>query len=550
MADENTAGYSTNDEEELRLLGEGGDAEKKKNAKQDEKAGGSTWLKMNLKLLIGVLSVLALVVLGVVVGAVSNRHTKNKLGRLARNEFPYPDLRLPGDLEPLRYRIYLHPNLTTFNVFGSTRILFRCLKPTKKVILHFKENTITDVRLLNNSYLDRQLNNDDLLVKGEFSTNQEKELLVIQTEKDLEVGKNYTLVVLYNGTLQEKLQGFYRSSYKTKSGETRYIATTHFESSAARTAFPCFDEPAMKATFKIIIVKSPEHNAVSNMPILATKVRRDGLEVVHFEESVKMSTYVVAFVVHDFKSIESVSSRGIKIRIIAPEDQISQATFASQTAPKVLDFYEKFFKINFPLNKLDLIAIPDFAAGAMENWGLITYRMTSLLYDKEESSDSNKQWVAIVIAHEIAHQWFGNLVTMDWWNDLWLNEGFATFMEYFCTDDIFKEWQMMDQFVITHVQRSLTMDAHADSHPISVPVKDPKEINAIFDAISYDKGSSIIRMLKDYLGAKEFDAGLQNYLNIHKFANAKSDDLWSSLAKVSVLKLIQHFPVIQNYLSK
>ena len=228
MADENTAGYSTNDEEELRLLGEGGDAEKKKSAKQDEKAGASTWLKMNLKLLIGVLSVLALVVLGVVVGAVSNRHTKNKLGRLARNEFPYPDLRLPGDLEPLRYRIYLHPNLTTFNVFGSTRILFRCLKPTKKVILHFKENTITDVRLLNNSYLDRQLNNDDLLVKGEFSTNQEKELLVIQTEKDLEVGNNYTLVVLYNGTLQEKLQGFYRSSYKTKSGETRYALSVMY----------------------------------------------------------------------------------------------------------------------------------------------------------------------------------------------------------------------------------------------------------------------------------------------------------------------------------
>jgi len=521
--------FAGGNEEKWRLLN---DADENDNSDADTKKD-SSWLKYNLKLLIGVLAVVALVILGIVVGAVSNKHSHSKLNRLARNEFPYAKIRLPTDLKPLRYRIYLHPNLTTFDVFGSTRILIKCLTATKKVILHFKGHTISDIRLLKGSYLDSPIKVEDVLVDNRYRVNAEKELLMVESPKILEEGKNYTLIVRYNGTLSETLQGFYRSSYKTNSGETRYIATTHFESSAARTAFPCFDEPAMKAQFRIIIVKSKKHSATSNMPILQTKTRKDGLDVVHFEESIRMSTYVVAFVVHDFKTISTFSKRGIKISIIAPADQISQAEFARETAPKVLDFYENFFHILFPLKKLDLIAIPDFSAGAMENWGLITYRMTSLLYDVKESSDSNKQWVAIVIAHEFAHQWFGNLVTMEWWNDLWLNEGFASFMEYLCVDDIFPAWQMMDQFVTSHVQRSLVSDSHSDSHPISVPVKDPKEVNSIFDAISYDKGSAVIRMMKDYLGESAFDTGLKNYLNKHKFGNARSDDLWMSLSKAT-----------------
>ena len=204
-------------EEERRLLN---DSDENDNSGTDKK-NDSSWLRYNLKLVIGVLAVVALVILGIVVGAVSNKHSQSKLNRLARNEFSYAKIRLPTDLKPLRYRIYLHPNLTTFDVFGATRILIKCLTATKKVILHFKGHTISDIRLLNGSYLDRPINVEDVLVKNSYRVNAEKELLMVESPKILEVGKNYTLIIRYNGTLSETLQGFYRSSYKTNSGETR-----------------------------------------------------------------------------------------------------------------------------------------------------------------------------------------------------------------------------------------------------------------------------------------------------------------------------------------
>ena len=221
---ESLGDYAGINEEEKRLLN---DDDQNENSDRDTKKD-SSWFRYNLKLLIGVLAVVALVVLGIVVGAVSNKHSQSKLNRLARNEFPYSDIRLPKDLEPLRYRIYLHPNLTTFNVFGSTRILIRCLAPTRRVILHFKGHTITDIRLLQGTYLDNLIDPKDVLVENEYRVNAEKELLMVQSPKLLEAGKNYTLVVRYNGTLSETLQGFYRSSYKTKKGETRYCVFTIF----------------------------------------------------------------------------------------------------------------------------------------------------------------------------------------------------------------------------------------------------------------------------------------------------------------------------------
>eukprot|EP00112_Aurelia_sp_Birch-Aquarium-sp1_P016412 Seg3719.2 transcript_id=Seg3719.2/GoldUCD/mRNA.D3Y31 product="Endoplasmic reticulum aminopeptidase 1" protein_id=Seg3719.2/GoldUCD/D3Y31 len=212
------------DDEEMRLLNEDDSGEKPKNGRKNQDtdpSGVSSWLKNNFKLFVAVLTIVSLVALGIVVGAVSNKHSKNRLARLARNQFEYAGIRLPKDIEPLRYRIYLHPNLTTFKVFGSTRILMRCVKATSKVILHFKDNTIMQVRLLKGSYLSKPLNEKDVLAKDSYLTNSDKELLMVQTEQNLEVGQNYTLIIRYNGTLQAKLQGFYRSSYKTKSGETR-----------------------------------------------------------------------------------------------------------------------------------------------------------------------------------------------------------------------------------------------------------------------------------------------------------------------------------------
>merc|ERR1712180_109033 len=260
------------------------------------------------------------------------------------------------------------------------------------------------------------------------------------------------------------------------------------------------------------MVREGIHTALSNMPVEKEQVRADGLIVTTFQESVKMSTYLVAFVVCDFVSVSAKSSRGIRISVWTPKDQISQAQYAISVAPKVIDHYEDFFNVKFPLPKQDMIAIPDFGAGAMENWGLITYRLTAILYDPQESSAVNKQRVAVVIAHEMAHQWFGNLVTMKWWNDLWLNEGFAAFVQSVGSAYISPDWKMDEQFVTENVQAAMVADAHEKSHPISVEVRNPAEIGALFDLISYQKGSSVIRMMQDFLGHKNMLHGLTNYL--------------------------------------
>ena len=253
-----------------------------------------------------------------------------------------------------------------------------------------------------------------------------------------------------------------------------------------------------------------------------------------FEDTEKMSTYLLAFVICDFDlKTKQTPTNNISVSVIASNDKIDQTSFALDTAVAITDYYEKFFKVKYPLPKQDLIAIPDFGAGAMENWGLITYRETSLLYKEGESSVKSQQWVAIVVAHELAHQWFGNLVTMLWWNDLWLNEGFASWMEYKGVDHIQPDWGMMEQFWAAKLVPALHLDSLASSHPVSVPVKDPKEIEAIFDTISYKKGSSIIYMLENYIGEEDLQAGLSQYLESNQFGNAVTADLWRALTKAS-----------------
>ena len=253
-----------------------------------------------------------------------------------------------------------------------------------------------------------------------------------------------------------------------------------------------------------------------------------------FEATEKMSTYLLAFVICDFGfTTKQTPTNNISVSVIASKDKIDQTSFALDTAVAITDYYEKYFKVGYPLPKQDLIAIPDFGAGAMENWGLITYRETSLLYKEGESSVKSQQWVAIVVAHELAHQWFGNLVTMLWWNDLWLNEGFASWMEYKGVAQVQPDWNMMEQFWSAKLVPALHLDSLASSHPVSVPVRDPKEIEAIFDTISYKKGSAIIHMLESYIGAEDLQAGLSQYLKDHQFGNAVTADLWSALSKAS-----------------
>ncbi|NXX54251.1 ERAP1 aminopeptidase, partial [Scopus umbretta] len=361
---------------------------------------------------------------------------------------------------------------------------------------------------------------------------QSFEQVALLAAEPLQAGHNYTLSIQYAANLSESFHGFYKSTYRTREGELRVLAATQFEPTAARMAFPCFDEPAFKARFSIKIRREPKHHALSNMPIVKSVNITPWLVEDHFDTTVKMSTYLVAFIISDFKSISKVTRHGVKISVYTVPDKINQADYALDAAVKLLDFYEDYFSIPYPLPKQDLAAIPDFQSGAMENWGLTTYRESALLYDPEKSSASSRLWITMVVAHELAHQWFGNLVTMEWWNDLWLNEGFAKFMEFKAVSVTHPELRVEDYF-LARCFDAMEVDALNSSHPISTPVEDPAQILEMFDDVSYSKGSCILNMLRDYLTADVFKAGLVQYLQKYSYQNTKNEDLWNSMTNAS-----------------
>ncbi|MPC09521.1 Aminopeptidase N [Portunus trituberculatus] len=317
-------------------------------------------------------------------------------------------------------------------------------------------------------------------------------------QQPLTKGRRYVLSMEFTGYLNDKLHGFYRSSYRDSNGIKRWLAVTQFQPTDARRAFPCFDEPAMKATFEVFLAREIDMSAISNMPKISSQPieGQQGWIRDSFNTSVPMSTYLVAFLVSDFSSKEVTTQNGVTFRTLAREAAINQANYSLEIGPNILTFFEDYFSIPYPLPKQDMIAIPDFAAGAMENWGLITYRETAMLYDPKVSAAYNKQRVAIVVAHELAHQWFGNLVTPKWWTDLWLNEGFANYMEYVGTDHAEPEWQMMEQFIVVDLHKVLRLDCLESSHPINIPVGHPDEIYEIFDTISYSKGHQDLTLVK------------------------------------------------------
>lgn len=309
--------------------------------------------------------------------------------------------------------------------------------------------------------------------------------------------------------------------------------------------FPCWDEPSVKATFSISVIAPKDRTVLSNMPEvpsdsssavldpLAADDLGNDLKLVQFGKSPIMSTYLVAIIVGEFEYVEGQTtngkSAGVKVRAYTPIGKKEQGRFALETSIKALEFYTEFFDITYPLPKYDCIAIPDFECGAMENWGLVTYRETCILVDPKSTSSDTKQFIAIVVNHEMAHQWFGNLVTMEWWTHLWLNEGFASFMENLCTHTLFPEFDMWTQFVADTLIPALDLDALENSHPIEVPVGHPSEVDEIFDNISYNKGASVLRMLFDYVGKDAFRKGLHGYLKKFAYKNTETPDLWNNL---------------------
>ncbi len=424
---------------------------------------------------------------------------------------------------PISYNLEFEPDLKKFTFSGKSKITAKCNTPTSKITMDCAELKIHSCKV----YAGKKP------IKCTVKTDAKSEDLTISL--DTRVSGSVYIDLEFSGILNDRLLGFYRSTYM-QGGKKRYMATTQFEAADARRAFPCWDEPEAKATFEISLVAKNTHTAVSNMPIKSKKNLGGGRILYKFGKTPVMSTYLVYLGVGEFEYTSGKYGK-TQVRVITTKGHKKKTAYALDLGKRLLKEYDEYFGIKYPLPKLDLIAIPDFAAGAMENWGAITFRETILLYDSKTSSTRTKQYIAEVISHEIAHQWFGNLVTMQWWNDLWLNESFATYMATKFVDKLYPKWHMWDQFLGDAMAVAMNLDSLKSSHPIDVKVNSPSEIREIFDAISYDKGGCLLLMLEDYVGEPKFRAGLRKYLAKHKYANAKGSDLWDEIGKVS------HMPV-------
>lgn len=348
----------------------------------------------------------------------------------------------------------------------------------------------------------------------------------------------YTVTLKFSGKITRNMEGIYPCFFEQDGTEQKLIAT-QFESHHARDAFPCIDEPEAKATFALTLSTPKSKAIIANTPIKLQETS-DTNVVTTFEETPRMSTYLLAFAFGDMDYLEARTKEGVLVRTYATPANIQHTDFALDVAVKCLEFYNEYFDVPYPLAKCDFIALPDFASGAMENWGCITFREQALLVDPKNTSLPMKQWVANVVAHELTHQWFGNLVTMRWWNDLWLNESFASWMSYLAIDHLFPEWKVWEDFIVSEQSQALKLDALDNTHPIEVTIKHPDEIRTIFDAISYEKGASVILMLKDYLGDEAFRNGLRLYLKKHAYKNTVSTDLWAAWEEASG-KPVQEF---------
>ncbi|XP_026808314.1 aminopeptidase N-like [Rhopalosiphum maidis] len=440
------------------------------------------------------------------------------------------ELKLPTNFKPLSYRLNVTTHLEDKFMFeGVVDIQIICIEATDTIVLHSNILKIDkkNVVVTNGS--------ENVVPVASVSFNPWKELMYVRSTVNFKTGDKYVLTIPFIGKITDGLVGYYKSSYMDKeNNQTKWLAVTQFEPADARRAFPCFDEPALKAKFKIILGHKKGLTAISNMRKINESESLSNPDYVfdEFEESVPMSTYLVAYMVSDLVFFESDSQDGeVKFRIIARKDTTNQTEFAKKAGSSILKYYEDYFDEKFPLSKQDMVAIPDFSAAAMENWGLVTYREIALLIDPDLAAIDNIRSVVSVIAHELAHQWFGNLVTMKWWSDIWLNEGFATYVAVYGVNFLYPKWNYIQLETVENYLSILKDDSLKSSHPLSVSAKNPNEIAQIFDTISYKKGSFLLHMMNMYLGENTFKQGIRNYINKHKFSNAEQDDLWNSLTE-------------------
>jgi puromycin-sensitive aminopeptidase len=430
-------------------------------------------------------------------------------------EKPY---RLPTNVTPERYELKLTPDLTTWTFTGDEKISIHVHEPVREIILNAAALELHAVSLQTA---------DGKVREGRVNLDTENERATLSFAEPVPAGRG-DLQIQFSGILNDKLHGFYRSTYKGADGQDKPLASTQFESTDARRAFPCWDEPAFKAVYQVTLVVDEKLTAISNARVVREDALPGNKKAVVFADSMKMSTYLVAFIVGEFEATAPVMIGNAPLRVCAVPGKKHLATFAVDIGKASLEHFSAYYGIAYPGDKLDLIAIPDFASGAMENLGAITFRETALLVDADRATRTELERVADVVSHENAHMWFGDLVTMKWWNGLWLNEAFATFMEMLAVDAWKPEWRRWDSFTVSRAA-AMQVDGLKSTRPIEFPVERPEEAAGMFDILTYEKGASVLRMLEQYLGAEAFRDGIRLYLSRHAYANAETTDLWDAL---------------------
>jgi aminopeptidase N/puromycin-sensitive aminopeptidase len=423
--------------------------------------------------------------------------------------------RLPEIATPENYKLTFTPDLEKATFEGDETIAIKILKPTSQITLNAVDIDFHDV----------SISSGGSTQKAKVTPEKDREMVVLSAEKPLAAGAA-TIHITYSGILNNEMRGLYLG----KDDRGRKYAASQFESTDARRAYPSFDEPDYKATFDISAVADKGMVAISNNKIISDTPNGDK-HTVRFATTAKMSSYLAALVVGNFEYIEG-SADGIPIRVWSTPGKKEMGRFALESAEHILSYYDKYFAIKYPYGKLDLIGLPDFSAGAMENTGCITFREVILLIDEQHGSVGLKKTIASVIAHEMAHQWFGDLVTMKWWDDIWLNEGFATWMSSKPVEAWKPEWHFeLDD--VSDATRTMNVDSLENTRPIHQAAETPAQIQELFDGIAYGKAAAVLRMLESYLGEETFRAGVNAYLKQHQYGNATADDFWDAQARTS-----------------
>jgi len=435
---------------------------------------------------------------------------------------PDEPYRLPRSAEPRRYTLCLAPDLPSATFEGTAEIELEVLEPTDRLVCNAADLAIHAAVVTLGDGSSRP---------ADVTLDEDAERVTFSLPDPIGPG-TVVLACAFSGVLNDLLRGFYRSTYVDQSGATQAIATTQMESTDARRAFPCWDEPDRKAVFDVTLVIDPAFNAYSNSAVVSDTLDPDGKRRVRFAPTMVMSSYLVALIVGPLVATEPRRVDGIPVRVVHVPGKERLTGFALDVAEHSLRFFSDYFDIAYPADKLDLVAVPDFAFGAMENLGCVTFRETALLVDPQAAARTELERVADVIAHEIAHMWFGDLVTMRWWEGIWLNEAFATFMEVLCVDAFRPSWQRWVSFGLER-EMALNVDGLHTTRPIEYRVGSPAEADGMFDVLTYQKGGSVLRMLEQYLGGPVFRDGVRRYLRRHAYGNTVTGDLWDALEAAS-----------------